>query len=126
MRGTLKADICGLIPPGRSRSDIEPSVIDEHLPLEVQYACLYWVHHLKASAKQIRDDDDAYSFFHCFFTNWLEVLCLLRRVDDSLLMLQELQSIVDVGSIFSAHSYTDTDYCNRGLLGQKYCSSSKM
>ncbi|ENH74817.1 Vegetative incompatibility protein HET-E-1 [Fusarium oxysporum f. sp. cubense race 1] len=83
MRGTLKVDICGLLSPGKSHSDIEPSTIDEHLSVEIQ---------------RIHDDDDAYSFLQSFFTNWLEVLCLLRRVDDSLRMLQELQSLVDEAS----------------------------
>ncbi|KAK2924947.1 P-loop containing nucleoside triphosphate hydrolase [Fusarium oxysporum f. sp. vasinfectum] len=98
MRGTLKVDICGLLSPGESHSDIEPSTIDEHLSVEIQYAYLYWVHHLKSTGRRIHDDDDAYSFFQSFFTNWLEVLCLLRRVDDSLRMLQELQSLVDEAS----------------------------
>ncbi|TXB95921.1 hypothetical protein FocTR4_00016446 [Fusarium oxysporum f. sp. cubense] len=83
MRGTLKVDICGLLSPGKSHSDIEPSTVDEHLSVEIQ---------------RIHDDDDAYSFLQSFFTNWLEVLCLLRRVDDSLRMLQELQSVVDEAS----------------------------
>ncbi|WKT52265.1 WD40 repeat [Fusarium oxysporum f. sp. vasinfectum] len=98
MRATLKVDICGLLSPGKSHSDIEPSTIDEHLSVEIQYAYLYWVHHLKSTGRRIHDDDDAYSFFQSFFTSWLEVLCLLRRVDDSLRMLQELQSLVDEAS----------------------------
>lgn len=103
MRGTLKVDICGLLSPGKSHSDIEPSTIDEHLSIEIQYACLYWVHHLKSTGSRIHDDDDAYSFLQSFFTNWFEVSCLLRRVDDSLRMLQELQSLVDVSSIRRPH-----------------------
>lgn len=62
MRGTLKVDICGLLSPGKSHSDIEPFTIDEHLSVEIQYACLYWVHHLKPTGRRIHDDDDAYSF----------------------------------------------------------------
>ncbi|KAF4419945.1 vegetatible incompatibility het-e-1 [Fusarium acutatum] len=72
MQGTLKADICGLRKPGKGLSDIETSVINQCLPPEVQYASLYWVHHLKASGKRIRVEDDAYSFLQDFFTNWLE------------------------------------------------------
>ncbi|RBQ81854.1 hypothetical protein FVER14953_13345 [Fusarium verticillioides] len=36
MRETLKADICGILSPGKSLSDIEPSVIDDHLSAEIQ------------------------------------------------------------------------------------------
>ncbi|KAG4261726.1 hypothetical protein FPRO03_11195 [Fusarium proliferatum] len=95
MRGTLKADICRLRTPGKRLSDIETSVISQCLPPEIQYATLYWVHHLKASGKRIREEDDAYIFFKGFFTNWLEVMCLLRKIDHSFLMLEDLQSIVD-------------------------------
>jgi hypothetical protein len=99
MRETLKADICGISSPGKSLSDIEPSVIDDHLSAEIQYACLYWVHHLKSADRRVDDDDDAHRFLQSYFSNWLEVLCLLGRLDDALRALQELQSMVDVGSI---------------------------
>ncbi|RBA14237.1 hypothetical protein FPRO05_03029 [Fusarium proliferatum] len=80
LQGTLKVDICGLLSPGKSLSDIEPSAVEEHVSPEIQ---------------RIRDDDDTHIFLQSFFTNWLEVLCLLRRLDDSLRMLQDLQSMVD-------------------------------
>ncbi|KAF5254878.1 hypothetical protein FANTH_374 [Fusarium anthophilum] len=95
MRETLKADICGLSSPGKSHLDIEPSVIDDYLSAEIQYACLYWMHHLKASGGRVQDDDDTHRFLQGFFSNWLEVLCLLKRLDDALQMLQELQRVVD-------------------------------
>ncbi|KAF5593226.1 heterokaryon incompatibility protein het-E-1 [Fusarium subglutinans] len=95
MRETLKPDICGLSSPGKSHLDIEPSVIDDYLSAEIQYACLYWMHHLKASGGRVQDDDDTHRFLQSFFSNWLEVLCLLRRLDDALRMLQELQGMVD-------------------------------
>ncbi|PNP73536.1 hypothetical protein FNYG_13130 [Fusarium nygamai] len=95
MRETLKVDICGLSSPGKSLSDIEPSVIDDHLSAEIQYACLYWVHHLKSAGGRVHDEDDAHRFLQSCFSNWLEVLCLLGRLDDALRMLQELQSMVD-------------------------------
>ncbi|KAG5760451.1 hypothetical protein H9Q72_011428 [Fusarium xylarioides] len=109
MRGTLKADICGLRTPGKGLSEIETSVINQCLPPEVQYASLYWVHHLKASGKRIGVEDDTYSFLQDFFTNWLEVICLLRKIDHSFLMLQDLQSIVDVGRVFLGNSCAVTD-----------------
>ncbi|KAF5599572.1 vegetatible incompatibility het-e-1 [Fusarium pseudoanthophilum] len=95
MRGTLKVDICGISSPGKSLSDIEPSVIDDHLSAEIQYACLYWVHHLKSAGGRIHDEDDAHIFLQGFFSNWLEVLCLLGKLDDALRMLQDLQSMVN-------------------------------
>ncbi|KLO79090.1 vegetatible incompatibility protein het-e-1 [Fusarium fujikuroi] len=95
LRGTLKVDICGLLSPGKGLSDIEPSAVEGHVSTEIQYACMYWVHHVKSAGWRIHDDDDTHIFLQSFFTNWLEVLCLLRRLDDSLRVLQDLQSIVD-------------------------------
>ncbi|KAF5722733.1 heterokaryon incompatibility protein het-E-1 [Fusarium mundagurra] len=95
MRRTLKLDICGLLSPGKSLSDIQPSVIDDHLSAEIRYACLYWVHHSKSAGGRIHDEDDAHRFLQSCFSNWLEVLCLLGRLDDALRMLQELQNIVE-------------------------------
>ncbi|KAF5534193.1 vegetatible incompatibility het-e-1 [Fusarium mexicanum] len=126
MRETLKADICGLRTPGKRLSDIETSVIKQCLPLEIQYASLYWVHHLKASGKRIRVEDEANSFLQGFFTNWLEVICLLRKIDHSFLMLQDLQGIFDVGSVFLGHSCAVADYSMRRLLERNHCSLSKM
>ncbi|KAF5638757.1 heterokaryon incompatibility protein het-E-1 [Fusarium tjaetaba] len=91
MRGTLKVNICGLSSPGEALLDIEPSTIDDHLPAEIQYACLYWVHHLESAGVRIHDEGDAHCFLQGWFSNWLEVLCLLGRLDDALRMLQELQ-----------------------------------
>ncbi|KAF5592362.1 heterokaryon incompatibility protein het-E-1 [Fusarium pseudocircinatum] len=99
MRETLKVDICGLSSPGTALSDIEPSVLDDHLSAEIQYACLYWVYHLKSASGRIHDEDDAHRFLQSCFSNWLEVLCLLGRLDDALRMLQELQSMVDESSV---------------------------
>ncbi|SCV39157.1 related to vegetatible incompatibility protein het-e-1 [Fusarium fujikuroi] len=95
LRGTLKVDICGLLSPGKGLSDIEPSAVEGHVSTEIQYACMYWVHHVKSAGRRIHDDDDTHIFLQSFFTNWLEVLYLLRRLNDSLRVLQDLRSIID-------------------------------
>lgn len=41
----LKKDVCGLRLPGTRRSEIDRNIIDNNLPLDVQYACRYWVYH---------------------------------------------------------------------------------
>jgi hypothetical protein len=42
----LKQDICGLDVPGSLVSEVESSLVEQCLPPEVQYACLYWVQHV--------------------------------------------------------------------------------
>jgi isoleucyl-tRNA synthetase len=38
---SLKEDICGVTIPGTLVADVESSRVEQYLPLEVQYACLY-------------------------------------------------------------------------------------
>ncbi|KAH6964931.1 hypothetical protein EDB82DRAFT_560829 [Fusarium venenatum] len=86
----LRTDICCLESPGKSRSDMDPDVINHHVTPEIQYACLYWVHHVVLSRKQVQDGNEEHQFLKRFFLNWIEVLCLIERVVESLDMLQAL------------------------------------
>ncbi|KAH7186341.1 hypothetical protein DER44DRAFT_754408 [Fusarium oxysporum] len=98
----LKKDKCDLRMPGVARSDIDRGQIDESLPSEAQYACLYWVYHLKESHERIRDDDRAHKFLERHFLHWLEALSLIGRIAESIGFIDELQSIVDVSHSPSA------------------------
>ncbi|KAH6977823.1 hypothetical protein EDB82DRAFT_502657 [Fusarium venenatum] len=92
----LKEDICDLAVPGVARSDIDKSKIDKHLPPEAQYACLYWVYHLKESHERVRDGDQAHEFLELHFLHWLEALSLIGRISESIGFIDELQGLVDV------------------------------
>jgi NACHT domain len=92
----LKNDICGLLMPGATRTDIDKQRILDCLPLSVQYACLYWVHHLKGSRRRIQDEDQAHSFLKRYFLYWLEALSLVGRLSESISMITDLLAIVDV------------------------------
>ncbi|KAH6889960.1 hypothetical protein B0T10DRAFT_365361, partial [Thelonectria olida] len=91
----LKKDICSLHMPGRTRTDISQKTIDSCLPPEVQYACLYWVYHLKGSKGMVQDGDQAHQFLKCHFLHWLEALSLINRISESIGLIDELQSMVD-------------------------------
>lgn len=53
----LKKDRCGLIAPKCSLSGaVTSSQVGEYIPLELQYACLYWIQHLQKSGIQLYDD----------------------------------------------------------------------
>ncbi|KAF6525344.1 hypothetical protein HZS61_011139 [Fusarium oxysporum f. sp. conglutinans] len=93
--GYLKKDMCDLRTPGVARSDIDRCKIDESLPSEAQYACLYWVYHLKESHERIRDEDRAHKFLERHFLHWLEALSLIGRISESIGFIDQLQSIVD-------------------------------
>ncbi len=95
-RNCLKRNICGLQMPGETRKDIDKQTVIDCLPLEVQYACLYWVHHLKGSKRMVRDGGKANIFLRRYLLHWLEALSLMGRISESMGLIDQLQSITDV------------------------------
>ncbi|KAI1012377.1 hypothetical protein LB504_013205, partial [Fusarium proliferatum] len=91
----LKKDICDIATPGVARSDIDKCKINEHLPSEAQYACLYWVYHLRESHERVRDGDQAHKFLELHFLHWLEALSLIGRISESIGFIDELQGMVN-------------------------------
>lgn len=68
----LRKDICNLDMPEMAREYVRPAVINSHLPADVRYACLYWVHHLDQSCPAqekacITDNHQAYVFLKRHF-----------------------------------------------------------
>ena len=57
MSSSLKQDICGLRSPGVLITNMKSSQLDQWLPLEIRYACLYWIQHVQRSGAQLRDND---------------------------------------------------------------------
>ncbi|EAQ88969.1 hypothetical protein CHGG_05588 [Chaetomium globosum CBS 148.51] len=86
----LGQDICCLKVPGMLRSELDQQTINAHLPPEVQYACQYWVHHLKESKHNIEDDGPVHTFLTNHLLHWLEVLSLLGRLSDGVLLIRTL------------------------------------
>ncbi|KAH7183682.1 uncharacterized protein B0J16DRAFT_308062 [Fusarium flagelliforme] len=99
MKRKLKQDMCGLGSPGVNRSKVDSETIQKSIPSEVQYACLYWVYHLKLSLDLSPYGDDEYcnnilsEFRSNLFLTWLEVLCFIGRVSDSVEIISELQNL---------------------------------
>jgi hypothetical protein len=76
---TLKKDICKMKTPGSQTSQVEGSRLQKCLPPEVQYACLYWVHHLQRSGSQIHDGDKAHKFLQAHLLHWLETFRWIKK-----------------------------------------------
>ncbi|CCD51193.1 hypothetical protein BofuT4_P085550.1 [Botrytis cinerea T4] len=91
----LKKDICNLRTPEKPRADIDKQTIDSYLPSEIQYACQYWVYHLKESGGSIFDGDQVHNFLKCHFLHWLESLSLIVRLRESIGMVDSLMAIID-------------------------------
>jgi hypothetical protein len=101
----LKEYICGLRTPERLQAEVDKQTIDTRLLPDIQYACQYWVYHLKEGGGIICDDDQVYTFLKCHFLHWLEALSLIRRLSESISMIEDLLAMLDVGhSLISSAS----------------------
>ncbi|KAK3390127.1 hypothetical protein B0H63DRAFT_538288 [Podospora didyma] len=89
----LRRDICGLQVPGKLRSEVDQQTIDDTLPPEAQYACQYWVHHVKKSKSSVRDGGPVHSFLTRHLLHWLEALSLLGRISESISMVDNLLAL---------------------------------
>ncbi|KAL6898546.1 hypothetical protein GGI43DRAFT_79381 [Trichoderma evansii] len=100
---SLREDICQLKHPGTLRSEIEQSRIDAYISPCIRYACLYWVYHLKRSDYRVCDTSPVHTFLTTHLLNWLEVMSLLDRISESVSMIDDLMSIIEVRcNIFSS------------------------
>jgi hypothetical protein len=96
MSNHLKRDLCNLQLPGALSCEVEYSVVEKSIPLAVNYACRYWVHHLRLSNVKLSDNSLVHSFLRQHFLHWLEALSLIRKMSDSVLIIRSLESIPTV------------------------------
>ncbi|KAL6406404.1 vegetative incompatibility protein HET-E-1 [Ilyonectria robusta] len=93
MNKYLEMDICKHIQPGTDRASISPQEINSSILPEVQYACLYWVHHIQQADMCVDDNGPVYEFLLQHFLHWLEVLSLIGRASESLTIIKDLQAV---------------------------------
>jgi hypothetical protein len=88
----LKRDICGLHNPGAFTTKVGSDRVEQFLPPEAQYACIYWVQHLQKSGAQLHDDDQVHQFIRDHLLHWLEALSLMGKTSESVLAITSLES----------------------------------
>ena len=93
MSERLERDICDLHSPGALAREVQQERIDQRLPAELQYACLYWVQHVQKSEALLQDDGQVHVFLQKHFLHWLEALSLMRKTSEGILALISLDSI---------------------------------
>jgi hypothetical protein len=98
MSTSLKQDICGLSAPGVLVTDVKSSRVDERLPPEVQYACLYWIRHLEKSGAQLYNNDQVHQFLQLHLLHWLEALSWMQKVSEGIIAIASLESITLVST----------------------------
>jgi hypothetical protein len=99
MSEKLRRDICGLRSPGALAAEVQQETIQQRLPAELQYACLYWVQHVQKSETRLQDDVEVHVFLQKHLLHWLEALNLLRKISDGILALISLDSINAVSQV---------------------------
>jgi hypothetical protein len=95
MSGCLRQDMCDLRRLG-TRVGVRRSDVNKSVPFAVQYACRYWVYHLKRSDVDAQEHRGIAEFFEARFLFWLETLALIGRLADGIAMLQLLETRLPV------------------------------
>ncbi|KAJ4194598.1 hypothetical protein NW759_016499 [Fusarium solani] len=93
MRGALRENMCGLSFPGMRQSAVDALQLEKCIPPQLQYACLYWVHHQTKIDFEPNDSREVYDFLTTHFLHWLEVLSLMNRAREGLYSLRSTEEI---------------------------------
>lgn len=133
----LKRDICNLQDFGTGTDEIDEDIITKGIPLDLKYACLFWVYHLQKCREHATDQEkdrsllknapdllqNIQSFLEKHFLHWLEALSLLRSISDGVLAMGNLFSLLKVspciilfepGMLIYAGSIVRTSSCRSG------------
>ena len=73
MSTSLKQDICALGTQEVLATDIKSSQVEQCVPSEVQYACVYWNQHLQRGDIKLYGNDEVHRFLQTHLPHWLEV-----------------------------------------------------
>lgn len=92
----LREDICHLKDPSTSRLSIDSNKLARFIPMEMQYACLFWVHHLQEAGKNAFNGEQVYNFLTCHFLHWIEVLGFVGRSYESIKLIKDLMLLSTV------------------------------
>jgi hypothetical protein len=101
LSNSLKQDICNVNRSGMFVLDVERTKIQQALPLQVEYACTYWVQHVLSSGVELGDDYWVHGFLSRHILHWLEALSWIGKLSDGIHFLGDLESRISVGSLCS-------------------------
>ncbi|KAI9858001.1 MAG: hypothetical protein M1813_007971 [Trichoglossum hirsutum] len=91
MSTTLKRDACNIHGLGARANNIR---VEQRLPPELQYACRYWVQHLRKGEVQLDDNGKVHDFLRDHLLHWIETLSLIRKTSEGILAISSLESMV--------------------------------
>jgi hypothetical protein len=70
--------------------------VEQCLPPEIQYACLYWIQHLQKSSTQLRNNDQVHQFLQEHLLHWFEALGWIGKVSEGIHAIVSLESITTI------------------------------
>jgi len=94
----LRRDVCGLRRPGTLMREVENDIVGRHIPAHVQYACCYWVHHLKEGGVSLEETGRVHIFLRKHLLHWLEALSLARKTSEGVLAITFLEGLITVSN----------------------------
>lgn len=100
LKAHLKQDICGLQRPDTARISINPNIINQKIPPELQYASLYWTFHIKRADIRLQDGSIYHAFLTQYLLYWIEVLSLKGHLSLGITLINTLKSCIEVGKYF--------------------------
>lgn len=101
MYSVLKENVCNQEKPGVPLSNRD--YVQQYLPPEAQYACLYWISHSIKSGQRLRDNEEVDQFLRKHILNWIEAIGWLRKTSNAIHSLRSLEkSISEVREILKS------------------------
>ncbi|KAF2844331.1 hypothetical protein T440DRAFT_354237, partial [Plenodomus tracheiphilus IPT5] len=88
--GRLRQDLCGIGVPSALAAEMEPALLEQCLPKELQYACLYWINHLAKSGAKLCDNDEVHNFLKGHCLHWIEALGWMGNVSEGIHAISSL------------------------------------
>ncbi|KAJ4287996.1 hypothetical protein N0V90_012012 [Kalmusia sp. IMI 367209] len=94
MSKMLRQDICNLKLPGTRTRDVDARQIEQCIPSELQYACLYWAEHYRQSGYHLCDGDHVHIFLQEYYLHWLEAVNLMGKSVEVVAIVRMYHSIL--------------------------------
>ena len=115
MSSSLRQDICGQGAPGVLATDIESERVERCIPSELQYACFYWVEHLRKSDTELHENDQVHQFLQTHLLHWLEVLSWTRKISQGIDAILALESIAIVSHSMHTQSHSTETFVDQRI-----------
>jgi hypothetical protein len=100
MSASLKQYMCGVDAPGTLVSDVEQSRVEQSLSAEVQYACRYWIEHVRRSGTPLYDDSQVHIFLQEHLLHWLEALGWMKKISEGVVAISSLKAQLFVSLLY--------------------------